>query len=230
MRTAFLAACLIATTLGAQTLTDQYIELMVTDTVPLHIKHLEYELSWSDPGTDAAYDDNMDWEKYQREQTERVNKELSKLEKEIQAQGFNVRRASGAEDNFTLSAYDQPQAVTLRIIAKDKVELTRLVELMRGRPGLNGNVVNWQFDTPQDAGEQLMASLYRMAEARARSIATLAGRKLGKLLSAHEPMEKEMGLAEFFMMLEGKEQYDTPEAASVRARQRSMMFRFALVD
>lgn len=75
-----------------------------------------------------------------------------------------------------------------------------------------------------------MASLYRMAESRARSIAALAGRKLGKLLSAHEPMEKEMGLAEFFMMLEGKEQYETPEAASVRARQRSMMFRFALVD
>ncbi|MBK6543494.1 MAG: hypothetical protein IPG10_19900 [Flavobacteriales bacterium] len=118
----------------------------------------------------------------------------------------------------------------MRIAAKDKAELTRLVELMRGRPGLNGNVVGWQFDTPEDAGEQLMASLYRMAESRARSIATLAGRKLGKLLSAHEPVEKEMGLAEFFMMLEGKEQYDTPEAASVRTRQRSMMFRFALMD
>mgnify|MGYP003382436643 CR=1 FL=1 len=164
MRTAFLSACLIATTLSAQTLTDQYIELIVTDTVPLRIKQLDYELTWSDPGMDAGYDDNTDWEKYQREQSERVTKELGKLEKEIQAKGFNVRRASGAEDNFTLSAYDQPQAATLRIAAKDKAELTRLVELMRGRPGLNGNVVGWQFDTPEDAGEQLMASLYRMAE------------------------------------------------------------------
>ncbi|MBK8340523.1 MAG: hypothetical protein IPK99_11270 [Flavobacteriales bacterium] len=230
MRTAFLATCLVATTLGAQTLTEQYIELMVTDTVPLRIKQLEYELTWSDPGADGVYAEDSDWEKYQREQTERVEKELTKLEKEIQAQGFNVRRASGAEDNFTLSAYDQPQAATLRIIAKDKAELARLVQLMRGRPGLNGNVVGWQFDTPADAAEQLISSLYRMAESRARSIATLAGRKLGKLLSAHEPVEKEMGLAEFFMMLEGKEQYDTPEAASVRARQRSMMFRFALMD
>jgi len=218
IRTAFLFACLIATTLGAQTLTEQYIELMVTDTVPLRIKQLEYEVTWSDPGTDAVYGENGDWEKYQREQTERVGKELTKLEKEIQAQGFSVRRSSGTEDNFTLSAYDQPQPGTLRVTAKDKAEIARLVQLLRGRAGLNGNVVGWQFDTPGDAAEQLLAGLYRTAEARARSIAVLAGRKLGELLNAHEPVEKEMGLAEFFMMLEGKEQYDTPEAASLRAR------------
>lgn len=213
-----------------QTLTDQTIELTVHDTVPLRFSEVVYEIRWSDPG-DQPYEENADWEKVQREMAARADRELGKLEKELRGMGHAVVRTTDAGDDLSLALYAQPPQPVLRVTARDREALKPMVEALRGRPGLEGHLAHWRFDQPEDAQTAVLKTMYTTAEQRARAIATLAGRKLGKLLAAYEPQAKETGLLELLGMLDGRERaYDDPVQATLAARQRSMVFRFALID
>lgn len=224
-----LPLCAPALALG-QVITDQYIELTVHDTVPLRFSEVVYELRWSDPG-DQPYDENADWEKVQREMAARADRELAKLEKELRGMGHTVTRTTDAGDDLSLNAYAQPPAPVLRVTAPDQQALKPMVAALRGRPGLEGQLVHWRFDQPEGAQTAVLQAMYTAAEHRARAIATLAGRKLGKLLAAHEPEAKEAGLFELLQLLEGRDRSaDDPLQATLMARQRSMVFRFALID
>lgn len=224
-----LPLCAPALALG-QVITDQYIELTVHDTVPLRFSEVVYELRWSDPG-DQPYDENADWEKVQREMAARADRELAKLEKELRGMGHSVTRTTDAGDDLSLNAYAQPPAPVLRVTAPDQQALMPMVAALRGRPGLEGQLVHWRFDQPEGAQTAVLQAMYTTAEQRARAIATLAGRKLGKLLAAHEPEAKEGGLIELLQLLEGRDRSaEDPMQATLLARQRSMVFRFALID
>ena len=119
----------------------------------------------------------------------------------------------------------------LRITAPDQQALKPMVAALRGRPGVEGRIVHWRFEQPEGAQTAVLQAMYTTAEQRARAIATLAGRKLGKLLSAHEPEAKEAGLFELLQLLEGRDRSsEDPMQATLMARQRSMVFRFALID
>ncbi len=213
-----------------QTIADQYIELTVHDTVPLRMSDLVYELRWSDPG-DQPWDENADPEKLQRDLEERRARELARVEKEVRGTGLTVERSSTGGDDLSLALYAEPPQPVLLVTAHDRAALQPMVTALRGRPGLEGRVARWRFDVPEDAQTAVLQAMYSTAEQRARAVATLAGRKLGKLLAAHEPAAKEAGLVELIQMLEGRDRaYDDPVQATLAARQRSMVFRFALVD
>lgn len=213
-----------------QVMTDQFIELTVHDTVPLRFGEVVYELRWTDPG-DQPYDENADWEKVQRQMAERADRELAKLEKELRGMGHRVERTTDAGDDLSLALYAQPPQPVLRVTAPDQQALKPMVAALRGRPGLEGHLASWRFEQPEGAQTAVLQAMFNTAEQRARAIAALAGRKLGKLLAAHEPEAKEAGLFELLHLLEGRDRSaDDPVQATLMARQRSMVFRFALMD
>ncbi|MBK6629267.1 MAG: hypothetical protein IPJ87_03905 [Flavobacteriales bacterium] len=213
-----------------QVMTDQFIELTVHDTIPLRFGEVVYELRWTDPG-DQPYDENADWEKVQREMVERADRELGKLEKELRGMGHRVERTTDAGDDLTLGAYAQPPVPVLRITAPDQQALKPMVAALRGRPGVEGRIAHWRFDQPEGAQTAVLQAMFTTAEQRARAIATLAGRKLGKLLAAHEPAAKEDGILDLLQLLSGRDHAsEDPMQATLMARQRSMVFRFALID
>ncbi|MBV6405041.1 MAG: hypothetical protein IT228_01380 [Flavobacteriales bacterium] len=230
MRPTLLPLLLAPAIACGQAITDQYIELTVHDTVPLKMGALVYELRWSDP-YDQLYDENADWAKVQRAMAERADRELTRVEKEVRAMGLTVERTTDGGDDLSLALYAEPPQPLLRVTARDRAALRPMVEALRGRPGLDGRVADWHFDEPEGAQTAVLQAMYSTAEQRARAIATLAGRKLGKLLAAHEPAAKEAGLVELIQMLEGRDRaYDDPVQATLAARRRSMVFRFALTD
>lgn len=230
MRTLFLSCLLLATTLQAQTLTDQYIELTVSDTLALVVKGYVYELNVVDDTNYEGYDENTDWEKVQREVEEKRTKALARLEKDVMGMGFAVERYNGSTDLYTLGGPVDATATTLRVNLKDQAELKRLVETLRPRKDLTGTMVRVEYDRSKDAQGELLNRLYRQAEERSRALATLGGRKLGKLLLVRTPGEDEFTFGEFMRMMERQRGNDDwIDQYGVNMPQR-MTFRFALID
>ncbi|MFZ1331497.1 MAG: hypothetical protein WAR83_04885, partial [Flavobacteriales bacterium] len=85
MRYLFIALVLFISTTNAQTLTETYIELSVTDTIPVKIKQITYDYtpSSTEMGTDAVYEEDTDWEKLQKKVAEENKKLSERLTKEL---------------------------------------------------------------------------------------------------------------------------------------------------
>jgi hypothetical protein len=230
MRTLLLSSLLLATTLQAQTLTDQYIELTVSDTIALVVKGYVYELNVVDDTNYEGYDENTDWEKVQREVEEKRTKALARLEKDVMGMGYSVERFNGSTDLYTLGSPVDATATTLRVNLKDQAEMKRLVETLRPRKDVTGTMVRVEYDRSKDAQGELLDRLYRRAEERSRALATLGGRKLGKLLQVRTPGEDEFTFGEFMRMMERERGSDDwIDRYGVNMPQR-MTFRFALID
>jgi hypothetical protein len=230
MRTLLLSSLLLATTLQAQTLTDQYIELTVSDTIAMVVKGYVYELNVVDDTNYEGYDENTDWEKVQREVEEKRTKALARLEKDVMGMGYSVERFNGSTDLYTLGGPVDATATTLRVNLKDQAGMKRLVETLRQRKDVSGNMVRVEYDRSKDAQGELLDRLYRRAEERSRALATLGGRKLGKLLQVRTPGEDEFTFGEFMRMMERERGSDDwIDRYGVNMPQR-MTFRFALID
>ena len=231
MRHLLLPALLLSATLKAQTLTDQYIELTVSDTLALVVKSYVYELNVVDDTNYEGYDENTDWEKVQREVEEKRTKAPARLEKDVVGMGFAVERFNGGSDPYTLgSGAVDATATTLRVDLKDQAEMKRLVETLRPRKDVTGTMVRVEYDRSKDAQGELLDRLYRRAEERSRALATLGGRKLGKLLQVRTPGEDEFTFGEFMRMMERERGSDDwIDRYGVNMPQR-MTFLFALVD
>lgn len=230
MRFLLFATLLTGAPLSAQTLTDQYIELTVSDTMALVVKGYVYELNVVDDTNYEGYDENTDWEKVQREVEEKRTKALARLEKDVMGMGYSVERFNGSTDLYTLGGPVDATATTLRVNLKDQAEMKRLVETLRQRKDITGNMVRVEYDRSKDAQGELLDRLYRRAEERSRALATLGGRKLGKLLQVRTPGEDEFTFGEFMRMMERERGSDDwIDRYGVNMPQR-MTFRFALID
>ncbi len=92
----------------------------------------------------------------------------------------------------------------------------------------------WEYEPTTGTEVELMQRLFKRAEEQARTLATLGGRKLGKLLNAHAPgsgtgltwLDSIMEMAKQEMM---KGEFGgNPEFLGQRSR--SLTFRFELLD
>ncbi len=231
MRHLLLPALLLSATLNAQTLTDQYIELTVSDTIALVVKGYVYELNVVDDTNYEGYDENTDWEKVQRELNAKHEKALARLEKDVMGMGFAVERFTSGQDELTLGGGGtEASAMTLRVTAKDKADLKRLVDALRARKDVTGNLVTVEYDRSKDAQAELLTRLFKQAEERSRALATLGGRKLGKLLLVRTTGEEEFTFGDFMRIMEKQRGNDDwMERYGVNMPQR-MTFRFALTD
>jgi hypothetical protein len=223
-----LLACAI--TLHAQTITDNVIEITVSDTVPMKTKDILYEVT---PVDDAApeYDENADYEKIQRQAEERLKQLRERLLKDAKAQGFLSADAPPTGDPYTINSYDQPYALgAVYFRVRDEAELMKLVGWLRERGKVDGRIAQWNFDDQAGTSEALMTGLYQKATAGAQRLAQLGGRKLGKLLSAKEPQEREMTFSDFFRMMDERDHGAGGMDRLIHARKRTFTFRFMLVD
>ena len=225
------AALLLSATINAQTIGDNYIELVVSDTVPVKLKSIAYDITVVDAEvTEVAYNDGDDYEKYQRDLNERMTKANDRLKKDIAGAGYTVGEAPVHSDPYTVSSYEEQGAtITTRVVLKNEVELTKLVGWLRQRGKVEGHVAEWNYDAEPGAMEALMANLFKKAESQAGKLAMLGGRKLGKLISAHDPQDREMTFKDFMSAI-GDRGGDENAMREMQLRQRQMVFRFALTD
>jgi hypothetical protein len=230
MRTLLLSAFALSTALNAQTLTDQYIELTVSDTLALVTKAYVYELNVIPE--EPEYDENVDWEKVMREQQERQAKALARLQKDVAGMGFTAVTFNGNEDPFSLQPgmMEEGTPPALRVTVKDKVELKRLVDGLRERKDVSGNIVNVEYETSTGTQQELLMRMFMEAQDRSRTLATLGGSKLGKLLVVRTAGDEEFTFADFMRIMEkerGNEDWMARYGVNMPQR---MTFRFALTD
>ncbi len=109
---AFLIPALFGSILGAQTITEDHIELTVTDTLSMKVKRIIYSFTpeVAEMHSDAVYEESEDWEKVQKRIEEESREKSEKLKKELVKAGFNLTDAATASDNYTISTYDDQGA------------------------------------------------------------------------------------------------------------------------
>lgn len=223
--------------LSAQTMTEQYIELTVTDTMATKLKKIIYSYTpqSAEMHSDAVYEENDDWEKVQ-EKVEKESREKSeKLKAKLVKEGFKLTEASSGFNDYTISSYDDMAAsMSVDVELANETELKRLVTFLRNEGKGDGQVSKWEYEPTSGTEVELMQRLYKRAEEQARALANLGGRKLGKLITAHAPgsgtgmpwLDSIMEMAKQEMM---KSQLGrSPEFFNLR--ERSLTFRFALAD
>ena len=237
MRILLLLATLIGLTLQAQTITEHYIELSVTDTVPVRTKRIVYEFSpqVAEASADAVYEENSDWEKLQRKLEKEATEAQATLIKALTKEGFKAEAGQATGDGYTISSFDEwntskPVSVEL----KNEAELKRLVAFLRNGHKGDGQVSAWEYEAAGDSEVELVGRLYGKASAQARTVAELGGRKLGKLLQAQTPGGSDGHwltelISEVGRMAAMKGAFaDMP--GLITGRERTMTFRFELLD
>lgn len=227
-------AALLPTGSIAQTLGDNFVSITVSDTVPVRITGITYQITPQDPEADKVnYDENTDYDKMMREQSERTQKVADRLKKDLEAAHFTLTDGGPpSSDPYTISSYNtgaEGANTTVQVALKDEPELKKLVAWLRQRGGVDGSVTRWDY-ARSDQGAPLMRSLYDQARAQAQQLADLGGRKLGKLLSAEDPQQRQMTFTDFLSAIAEREHGSDGDAAMARMRMRSMVFRFALTD
>jgi hypothetical protein len=231
MRILLLTAALLAGTLQAQTLSENYIELTVSDTLPMPVKAYVYELFVEDETNYDGYDDNTDWDKVQQEILEKRSKAFAKLEKELQGMGFAVRADYGGQGEYSIASntgFDQPNA--LHVTAGSQDELLRLVSHLRSKKGISGNLLRTEYDRTASVDKDMMVRLFRKAEERCNALAVLGGRQLGKLLVARSSGEGEFTFTDFMRLMEQQGQGELWNGGRPAQQPYTMTFRFALTD
>lgn len=231
-----LGAALLINVLSAQTLTENYIELTVTDTLSTKVKRISYSYTpqTAEMYSDATYDGSDDWEKVQKKIRKESEEKAEKLKVQLAKAGFKLSDGSGYED-YTISSYDdEAEAASVDIDVANEAELKRLVTFLRNEGKGDGHVSRWEYEPTTGMEVELMQRLFKRAEEQARTVATLGGRKLGKLIFANAPggtsgmpwLDSILDLAKQEMMR--KEYRGNPDL--LHTRERSFTFRFALVD
>jgi hypothetical protein len=226
-----------ATVLSAQTMTEQYIELTVTDTMSTKVKKITYSYTpqTAEMHSDAVYEENDDWEKVQKKVEQESREKVEKLKSKLVKEGFKLTEAVSGYDTYTISSYDDmATALSVDVELANETELKRLVTYLRNEGKGDGHVSKWENEPTAGTEVELMQRLYKRAEEQARALATLGGRKLGKLQTAHAPgsgtgmpwLDGIMEMAKQEMMK--SELGRNPEFFNLR--ERSLTFRFALAD
>jgi len=236
-RASFVAALLATCTLSAQTLTENYIELTVSDTLSSKLKRITYFFTpqAAEMHSDAVYEESDDWEKIQKKIEEESREKADKLKSKLVKEGFKLTDASPSYDDYTISSYEEmSETASVDVELANEAELKRLVAYLRNEGKGDGHVSKWEYEPNSGSEVELMQRLHKRAEEQARTLATMGGRKLGKLISAHAPgsgtglswLDSIMEMAKQEMM---KSEFGrNPEFFNLR--ERSLTFRFALVD
>lgn len=228
---------LIVAALSAQTMTENYIELTVSDTLSSKIKRITYSFTpqAAEMHSDAVYEEGDDWEKVQKKIEEESREKTEKLKSKLMKEGFKLTDASVSYDDYTISSYeDASEVASVNVELTNKADLKKLVAYLRNEGKGDGHVSRWEYEPSSGSEVELMQRLHKRAEEQARALATLGGRKLGKLLTAHAPgsgtglswLDSIMEMAKTEMMK--SELGRNPEFFNMR--ERSLTFRFALVD
>lgn len=228
-----LSACL----LSAQTMTESYIELTVSDTLSSKIKRITYTFTpqAAEMHSDAVYEESEDWEKVQQKVEKEAREAADKLKSKLTKEGFKLTDVSPSYDDYTISSYeDASEVASVNVELTNEADLKKLVTYLRKESKGDGNVSRWEYEPSNGSEVDLMQRLHKRAEEQARTLATLGGRKLGKLITAHAPgsgtglswLDSIMEMAKQEMM---KSEFGRdPEFFNLR--ERSLTFRFALVD
>jgi hypothetical protein len=235
MRTLLLLCLALTTAVQGQTVTDHYIELSVSDTVQMRVKRIVYTFTpqAAEMYSDAVYEENVDWKKAQKKVEKEAKEAGEKLKKDLGKEGFTLSDGTNDLQDFNINAYEEDYGNhSVQISVANTAELGRLVTFLRARGKGDGHISKWEYEPSTTGDVELMQRLYAKAAAQAGMIATLGGRKLGKLINAHTPGEGtsfldlivEYGRKEFMKsgMVSDPLMLGNPE--------RTMIFRFALVD
>jgi hypothetical protein len=232
-----LSLFLIVAALSAQTITDQYIELTVTDTMSMKVKRITYSFTpqTAEMHSDAVYEESEDWEKVQKKIAEESRRDAEKLKAKLTKEGFKLTDAVASYDDYSINSYeDESTVASVHVELANEAALKKLVTYLRNEGKGDGSVSRWEYEPTAGTEVELMQRLYKRAEEQARTVATLGGRKLGKLLTAHAPgsgtgltwLDSIMEMAKQEMMK--TERGRDPEFFNMR--ERSLTFRFALTD
>lgn len=223
--------------LPAQTLTENYIELTVTDTISSKVERIVYTYTpeVAEMHSDAVYEESEDWEKVQKKIEAESREKAEKLKAKLAKQGFKTTDAIVAYEDYTISTYEEEnQAANVYVELATEAELKRLVAYLRSEGKGDGQISEWKYETSSGSETELMQRLHQRAEEQAKVLATMGGRKLGKLLAAHAPGSS-TGMPWLDSILELAKQEIMKGEFGARPdlqhmRQRALTFRFALTD
>lgn len=222
----------------AQTMTESYIELTVTDTLPMKLARILYTFTpqATEMNADVSFEDSEQWDKAQRKVEEETKQDAERLKKKLTGEGFKVSDDGGGSDDYTINTFDASTVTnSMTIEVPNEMELKRLVAYLRKEAKGDGFVSKWE-QAPGGANEtEMMTRLFRKAEDQARTLANLGGRKLGKLIAAHAPggttgytwLDSIMEMARAEMMKSGK--FGGPRDL-FDLRERSLTFRFGFAE
>ncbi|HEY0979177.1 MAG TPA: hypothetical protein VGE21_17020 [Flavobacteriales bacterium] len=237
MRPFLLLAVLACTALQAQTLTENYIELSITDTIPMRVKRIAYDFTPQavEASADAVYEDSEDWEKVQKKLEKEAKEKQEQLLKDLTKEGFKATVSTGTDIGYNISSYEDASTQNaVHVEMTSESELKRLVAYLRANQKGDGSVSAWEYEASGENEVQLMERLFAKASAQAGTVARLGGRKLGKLISAHGPEANEghwltelIGEVGRAAMMKGA-LAEMPGLFS--GREKTLIFRFALLD
>jgi len=238
LRTSALSAALVSIlALPAQVITENYIELTVSDTMSMKVKRITYSYTPQNAEmySDATYEGDEDWEKTQKKIQKEAEEKAEKLKGKLTKAGFKLTDDAAGYTDYSISSYeDESGSSSVGIELANEAELKRLVAFLRDEGKGDGHVSNWEYEPTAGTEVELMQRLFTRAEEQARIMATMGGRKLGKLITAHDPtgstglswLDTIMEMAKREMM---KHDFGG-HADLLRMRERSVTFRFALID
>ncbi len=220
-----------------QTMTENYIELTVTDTLSARVKSITYSFTPQAPELhgDAVYEDSDDWEKVQKRIEAESREQAEKLKRELVKEGFRLSETGASGDDYTITSYDEEGGTaTVYVNLSSEAELKRLVAHLRTTEKGNGHVSSWEYEPTNTSEVELMQRMHARAAEQARTLATLGGRKLGRLITAQAPggstgiawLDAIMGMAREELT---KGDHGMP-LGLFPLRQRTITFRFELVD
>lgn len=234
MRSLVLPAVLCAAALNAQSVTDQYIELSVSDTITRPVKRIvyTYSLQGDEAKADAFYEEMADWEKVMKRVEKENVERLDKLGRKLDKEGFKRVDAGQVKGDFAISSYEREATVpNLFLEVASEKELKRLVAVLRAEGRGDGHVSDVEFTHDGDLETELLRRLHAKAELHARTLAELSGRRLGRMLNVTTPATtEENGFLKMIMEMGRREMMKGGDRSMFAATEKTLVFRFELLD
>jgi hypothetical protein len=214
--------------LTAQVQAD-YIEITATDTILLRPITIEYKIGFNQYAYQANYDEYGNVV----ENTLDIRADLRSLKTELSRSGFMYEHITSA-DTYSLPKYDQGVG-SLKFKFRDQKELVRMLETVDEFKNIEGSVETIHYEPVNDVLKQkLYTKVYNGALGTASMMASVANRKVGKLISvvnlngAAAGMDASQGLfSNMFSLFSGGSSQDAQFNGST---QMTCTFRFELVD
>jgi len=214
--------------LTAQVQAD-YIEITATDTILLRPITIEYKIGFNQYAYQANYDEYGNVV----ENTLDIRADLRSLKTELSRAGFMYEHITSA-DTYSLPKYDQGVG-SLKFKFRDQKELVRMLETVDEFKNIEGSVETIHHEPVTDVLKQkLYTKVYNGALGTASMMASVANRKVGKLISvvnlngAAAGMDASQGLfSNMFSLFSGGSSQDAQFNGST---QMTCTFRFELVD
>jgi hypothetical protein len=163
---------------------SNFIEITVEDTVNLKPTKIKYLIT--DSGTEYTYDDQKKEENKHADQTK-----LTQIEKILNNNKFSFTKYAETKnykigDTYSYDLYNLKGGAGLLVELNSIKELENFYVLLKDQKGINGKILDVDFESKDNYIEPLFKRLFAKAQKEVQALGALTGLKIGKVLSISE--------------------------------------------